>query len=249
MLLIEHYLQPVLHKNARILLKDPNGLIALEKPVGVLVHPNENSYRANSSPSILNAEYNFNQEAYQLKSLSKMQRFWLLNRIDAATSGIVLGSTNSDLAKIVKKKFKERNVSKTYYALVHGSSKNLSGNNKSKKFFSWIDAMENDRSQGVGDSIAETTVRIVSENISTHSLLLELNPVTGFKNQLRYQCALRGFPILGDRQFGDFALNKFGPAKSRLYLHAAKIQFTYTHNNTEWTFSAESPLPKAFTEI
>jgi hypothetical protein len=39
-------------------------------------------------------------------------------------------------------------------------------------------------------------------------MLLELKPKTGYTHQLRYQCALHDFPIVGDKIYGNFKLNR-----------------------------------------
>ncbi len=76
------------------------------------------------------------------------------------------------------------------------------------------------------------TIRFKNETMS----LIELQPLTGRTHQLRVQCAARGFPILGDRTYGDFAWNKRLKAE-RLYLHAEKVSFIFG----KITFEAKYP--------
>ena len=62
--------------------------------------------------------------------------------------------------------------------------------------------------------------------------LLELLPLTGKTHQLRVQCMIRKIPILGDKTYGDFSLNrKFQQATriQRLCLHASQIEFNIEH--------------------
>lgn len=195
---------------------DENGVVAFEKPIGVLSHPNKND---NGRSRLLAGIYNHTSEAYDLKTSEedgKISRMWLLNRIDFQTSGIVLGSTNQIVAKEIKSLFKSRKVSKTYFAVVNGSlhilnNKKLQQSIKNGLFVEWVDTMQTGRQQDagtLGEGIARTKVRVITENLRENSLLLELHPSTGYKHQLRYQCAIRGLPIVGDRLYGDFHLNK-----------------------------------------
>ena len=266
-------------KSVRLLKIDENGIVAFEKPIDVLSHPNKND---NGRARLLKGFYNHSFEAYDFKNYEadgKLLRLWLINRIDFQTSGIVLGSTNYDVAKVIKSLFKSRKVSKTYFAVVNGSSHllcNKKKNIENGKFVEWVDTMQTGRQQeaGLGDGIARTTVRIVKENIRENRLLLELHPATGFKHQLRYQCAIRGLPIVGDRIYGDFHLNKtlsrISPSKhttriendntissqddestsrTRLYLHSSALDVKYNFNNILSHFSVESPIPETFLRI
>jgi tRNA pseudouridine65 synthase len=84
-------------------------------------------------------------------------------------------------------------------------------------------------------------------------LLLEMNPKTGRTHQLRVQCAKRKIPILGDRTYGDFSLNrKFSQSfrDSRLFLHSASIMIKIKNNfgqTIEW--KVESSMPNEFSKL
>lgn len=76
--------------------------------------------------------------------------------------------------------------------------------------------------------------------------LVELTPVTGFTHQLRVQSALRDHPIIGDKTYGDFRLNKeFAKEQgiNRLCLHAWRLSFDLEYKGKKMSIKLESPLP------
>ncbi len=82
--------------------------------------------------------------------------------------------------------------------------------------------------------------------------LIELRPETGRTHQLRVPCARRGFPVLGDRSYGDFTLNRRIFQKRqwrRLFLHALSIDVEFTWNGSPERFRAEAQPPREFREI
>ena len=76
--------------------------------------------------------------------------------------------------------------------------------------------------------IAETLANIVSHQSQPYSqrkdhplpyslMLMDMQPITGFMHQLRFQSARHNFPIVGDRTYGDFSGNKIFRANMSLH--------------------------------
>jgi 23S rRNA-/tRNA-specific pseudouridylate synthase len=225
---------------------DPNGLAALDKPQGVLSHPNT---PRDEKRSLVRAPYDTDEECFQWHDGKGMGRLWLINRLDSATSGLILAATNGDLAREVRAQFKRRQVRKTYHALVFGKARAPQE--------TWRDLLEvrKDRghirtSAGSGRLPAESRMSLVRASTGERSLsLLKLEPQTGRSHQLRVQCAKRNLPIVGDQTYGDFGANrafaKAGGSK-RLFLHSHSISFSYVLRGREYPFSATAPLPPEF---
>ena len=80
--------------------------------------------------------------------------------------------------------------------------------------------------------------------------LLRMEAKTGRTHQLRVQSALHGHPILGDKTYGDFAMNKTfagrDPRFARMFLHCSHTAFRYPWAGGEHKFVAASPLPESF---
>ena len=71
-----------LGSGVQVLASNRHGLVALEKPVGILSHPNR---RGNSDRCLLAAGYNHEKEFYTWKAGNAVHRAWLLNRLDSPT--------------------------------------------------------------------------------------------------------------------------------------------------------------------
>lgn len=230
----------------------PCGVWAFEKANGILSHPNENIVSAKNKLSLLDANYDHKREFFQwMDQNKKRQRLYLVHRLDSPTSGVLLGASSHEVAELIKSEFARRKVIKTYYAivLVKGNFRNgLWKDNLIEKKLDGKLRVE----RGMG-TLAETSVSMVRFKNGPYGLsLLKLQPKTGRTHQLRIQCALRKIPIVGDRTYGDFSLNRKLSKSSRidrLYLHAAKIELSIKTNNGIVCFSADSPLPRSFEKL
>ncbi len=141
----------------------------------------------------------------------------LVHRLDKDTSGILLISRNRQISDVLLDKFKNKQISKTYLALIIGTPSKKSGE---------INLPLLKKYQGRNEKIyvdkngkeAITKYKILSsrDNIS----LIELYPITGRTHQLRVHMKEIGHPILGDYKYGQKGKNDF----KRLALHAFKIE-------------------------
>jgi tRNA pseudouridine65 synthase len=229
-----------------LLAHDRNGLAAFAKPAGVLSHPNE---RADERRSLLAARYAADGEFFEWGEAAAPQLLWLLNRLDAATSGVILAATSAELAAEIRAHFKRKRVTKIYHALVFGLPRQ-----KSER---WRDRLAVTKrggqirtEAGSDHSEAECRMSVVkTKNAGRRLALLQLEPRTGRSHQLRVQCASRGLPIVGDQTYGDFARNrefaKMAGTK-RLFLHSSATSFAYEFGGKRWEFAASAPLPGEF---
>ncbi len=233
-----------------VLRHDPSGLAALAKPAGVLSHPNQNS---ENPRALLTAEYSIDGEHWTWPGEgtdSAPRRLWLLNRLDSATSGVILVAASEELAKAIRLLFRQKHVHKVYQALVFGTP--------SRPHEIWQDRLATERRGGrvrtdrggnIPASSAMTLVRQARQP-KTGLSLIQLEPRTGRSHQLRVQCAERHLPIVGDANYGDFKLNKAyakATGEKRLFLHSLSTDFDYPWADKTHHFAAIAPLPEAFT--
>jgi tRNA pseudouridine65 synthase len=227
-------------------------LIALEKPAGLMTHPNKDVDR---NYSLLRASYDHQRECYrwQPKSGDDPGKLYLINRIDSPTSGLVLAALDSETAEAGRDAFAKGEVEKIYYAILIGVPRPRKG--------TWSDQLlrlpSNSRHEParivvkipgvVGPSGKSATTRYevmeMHPNAGAMLTLIRLNPVTGRTHQLRVQSAARRHPIVGDATYGDFPFNhEFGrrTGHKRLFLHCASVRIPALN------FLAESPLPPEF---
>lgn len=233
----------------RVIKRDPNGLWALDKPAGILSHPNRVADRPRS---LLQLGFDPEDEAFvESAGDEETRRFWLLNRLDSATSGLILIALDADVAAAIRECFKQRRVRKSYQALVFGHVRM-----RSKE---WVDPVavktggNQVRATGAGGLNARTTMKRDRLIPGPPALsLLELIPHTGRTHQLRFQCGKHRLPVVGDQTYGDFRANREFARRTgnkRLFLHSASVQLEYMHNSRRHAFAAQSPLPQDFKSV
>ncbi len=236
-----------LGRDVAVLKHDPNGLAALAKPAGTLSHPN----KADDEPrSLLNASYAVEGEVYRWSDAAgAMRQLWLLNRLDSATSGVILAAASAELATAIRAHFKKKRVHKIYYALVFGTPP--------QPVALWRDLIAVDKRGGkirtdarAGNIPAECQMSVARSRPGAEPrALLKLEPWTGRSHQLRVQCAKRHLPIVGDQTYGDFTRNREFAKQhdtKRLFLHSLETNFDYEWNGRSFEFGAKAALPPEF---
>lgn len=113
-----------LGEGVRVLEHNEDGLVALEKPAGLMVHPNKPEER---KFSMLYAHYHYEKECFHWEVDGVSKRVWLINRIDSPTSGVVLVALDEALAKEIKQQFATHRVNKVYHAIVKRVPSNHTG--------------------------------------------------------------------------------------------------------------------------
>lgn len=234
--------------SVQLLQQDPNGLAALSKPAGVLSHPNEAKDRGRS---LLDAHYDAAEECYIWTTADGVrEQRWLLNRLDSATSGVLLLASDGALAKEIRALFREKHVHKTYQALVFGRPPRPTD--------LWRDLLSVSKAGGqvrtsarAGHIPAESKMTVMqSRGVGEGAFaLIQLEPRTGRSHQLRVQCAKRHLPIVGDQTYGDFRRNREFAKRTgekRLFLHSLATRFEYRWQGRAFQFSARAPLPPEF---
>ena len=190
--------------------------------------------------------YSMNEECFQWKDAQgDVNKIWLLNRLDSATSGVILASADQELTGVMRLHFRQKRVRKIYNALVFGRAHPTTQ--------VWRDRLAVQkqggqiRTSGRGNIPAECKMKVLQQG-SVHALL-QLEPITGRSHQLRVQCAKRHFPIVGDATYGDFARNRsFAKEQGtkRMFLHSLETSFDYEFKGKRNRFKATAPLPAEF---
>lgn len=241
-----------LDRQCQIIEYNKIGIYGIHKASGVLSHPNAKT-KGNGKPhTLLQAKYYADEEYYEwIDHGGHQQKLYLCHRLDSPTSGVIIGASNSELASLIKLEFANRKIEKTYLAITECNPKIKEG--------IWTDFLVEEKingklrvSRGKG-SKCQTKVRFLQRKKGVSSLqLVELKPLTGRTHQLRVQCMLRKMPIVGDKTYGNFALNRRVKKDSkleRLCLHASEISFSINYKNNRVVFYSESPLPRILGKI
>lgn len=151
------------------------------------------------------------------------------HRLDRPVSGAIVVVKNVRAAKRIAEQFRNRTVSKVYWAVVEGSVKNPSGTWKD-----WMRKVPGEaRSEIAGPDLEGSKEAILDYRVLQFNdsySLIEIQLQTGRTHQIRLQCSSRGLPIVGDSMYGSTTL--FGPETSDLRkrwiaLHAKQLSFEH----------------------
>lgn len=158
-----------------------------------------------------------------LSGYNPATRFYVVHRLDMATSGLLVVAKSMDVCKALQAQFAERKVSKMYVALLDGLPARSEGEINLPLSPDYINrpCQKVDFEQG---KEAVTHYKVVTEKMYKGRMcaVVELYPVTGRTHQLRVHCAHAlglNRPIVGDELYGTQA--------DRLMLHAARILFRH----------------------
>ena len=233
-----------LGRHVRVLAVHPAGLIALEKPVNTLSHPNK---REDKQRSLIQAHYDARQERYYDLNDSD-DELYLCHRLDSGTSGVILLAQNLEIAKTVRGLFSTHRMEKQYLAIVRG---------RPPAQDSWTDLLPPSAmpygSQSGRPVQMRCRIQFMKQDANRLGLsLIRLMPATGRTHQLRIQSSKRNFPILGDRTYGDFRLNRSlarAIGIDRLYLHSHALALDFMDEGKLEKFRVESALPDSFKKV
>ncbi|MDP2036020.1 MAG: RluA family pseudouridine synthase [Ignavibacteria bacterium] len=163
-------------------------------------------------------------------------KVFVVHRLDKEVSGVIIYAKNAATHKLLNKQFAERTVKKSYVALVHGKMMKDEGSiNKPIREFG-SGRMGIDEAKG---KPSKTVYKVIKKYPSY--TLIELNPTTGRRHQLRVHLYYIGNSMVGDVRYGEKAVQEKYP---RLMLHAKELVVTI--NDSEKTFSAD--IPQSFSK-
>ncbi len=225
---------PILYQDAR--------LVVVDKPSGLLVH---------RSP-IDRHETRF---ALQILRDQLGQRVYPLHRIDKGTSGALAFALDPDTAREYAAAFAQRGVEKTYVALVRGWPPAQGQVERA------LSAVEDERSQPQSAApraalthytrlaTFELPVRVDRYPTSRYALL-QLQPHTGRRHQLRRHMAGESHPIVGDSTYGKGRHNRLFRehfSVQRLLLACTRLEFAATAHSAALVIPA--PLAPEFAAL
>ncbi|MBM3970485.1 MAG: RNA pseudouridine synthase [Planctomycetes bacterium] len=160
------------------------------------------------------------------------------HRLDRGVSGVIVFTRNSKAAARMAEQFEQRDVRKIYWAVVEGIPDPPAGD-----LTDWILKLPEQSRAEVVSAVTPGArgCRLSYRVLVTHdnSSLVEIEPHTGRMHQIRVQFASRGWPVLGDTQYGSTRL-PFAEVQ-RIALHAHSLTFQHPVRYDPLTVTA--PLP------
>jgi 23S rRNA pseudouridine1911/1915/1917 synthase len=217
-------------------LYEDRDVLVIDKPAGMVVHPAAGHWHGTLVNAVL-------FHAPDLEGVGGAHRPGIVHRLDKDTSGVILVAKNDAAHRKLQGQFKNREVEKTYLALVYGGLDPAKGeinaaigrDPRDRKRMGVVAA-----SQG---RPATTRYQVVSvHRIPTSAerlTLLACRPLTGRTHQIRVHLAHIHHPIVGDEVYGP--RRKLPFACPRQFLHAERLRFRLPSTGETVEFTA--PLP------
>ena len=199
-------------------------LMVINKPAGILSHATHHSSDEEFTVAdFIRQHGNFTTDNY---------RDGIVHRLDRTTSGVMILAKNQPTADFLKQQFKNRQIHKTYYAVVTGQPKH----HQAKIDLPLKRSLKNAGKFMVDASgkSAITVYQIIKSIGQQH--LVKLQPQTGRTHQLRVHMSYLKLPILGDYLYS-------GEKYPRLMLHAETIEFQAPDGQF---LTITAPLPSEF---
>lgn len=146
---------------------------------------------------------------------------WIVHRLDKATDGVMLIAHNKKSAQRLAHRFENRKIGKIYQAWVKGV----------------FGEPERTFDQAVDGKPALSFARQLVYDADNQCSLLEVKIATGRKHQIRIHLSEAGFPIIGDRLYGEAQTDD-----PDLQLSAVEITFLSPQGNIEQRFELPENL-------
>lgn len=217
-------------KNLQVIYED-NHLLAVNKPAGMLVQGDETNDKplVDFAKDYIKARYGKPGDVF----------LGVVHRIDRPVSGAVIFARTSKALERMNKIFADREVDKTYWALVKDRPDPLSA--------TLVHYLDKDREKNITKALdapsrrhpdakrSELTYDLISSIGNYH--LLEVHPKTGRSHQIRAQLSRIGLPIKGDLKYGFPTPNKDGS----IHLHCRSMKFIHPVTKETIEIMADPP--------
>jgi RluA family pseudouridine synthase len=200
------------------------GWIALEKPAGQSVHNNPGSDLCSLLKTF------FSSHPAESKALLFDLDFGVhpVHRLDKDTSGVILLACQREAFHFLARQFSDRKIAKRYLAVLHG---HLSPQRQDEWLrWNWpLSKKAGGRQSPAGPpplQACRTRYRVMSH--TPHYTVIECDPSTGRKHQIRRHAKMAGHAIVGDRRYGTLRAVRHLASQHgflRLALHAKSLDF------------------------
>ncbi len=228
------------------ILHEDKYLAIVNKPAGMMVHAGSGSTDdARNRGTLVNALlFHF----AKLSDVGGDLRPGIVHRLDKQTSGIILIAKDDSTHRKLGEMFSQRQVSKTYIALVQGKvAKDVTISLPIGRDLVRRIRMTTRRSAGSeGVRTAVSHVQVLEHIASPFGpfTLVQVRIETGRTHQIRVHMQSLGHPVVGDTLYGaPHIVPGLAPELNldRNFLHAAHLSFT--HPQTGKPMDIDAPLP------
>ncbi|TGM47125.1 RluA family pseudouridine synthase [Leptospira biflexa] len=211
-----------LPKGLSIIYEDRD-LLVVDKPAGLLTIATESEKSKTAYASLMD---------YVKKGSERSKnRIFIVHRLDRDTSGILVFAKTEIAKQTLQDNWDQ--TKKNYIAVTHGQWKEKQGTIKS-----YLTESKAHRVYSVDDpkegKYSETKYKVLKE--SNLYSLLEIDLITGRKNQIRVHFAENKHPIVGDTKYGSET-----KSYPRMALHSFSIDLIHPFQKKLLSFNAKIP--------
>ena len=209
---------------------DDDDIVVVDKPPFLAAHPSL-GWEGHTVVGALAGS------GYRISTSGPPERQGIVHRLDVGTSGLMIVAKSEIAYSVMKRKFKDREIHKTYHAVVQGHPDPSEGT---------IDAPIG-RHPGSSWKFAVTAD---GRHSVTHYATLEAFPgaslvevelETGRTHQIRVHMSAHRHPLVGDELYGADPTLTAKLGLTRQWLHAIRLGFE--HPTTGRRMELEAPYP------
>ena len=213
-------------------------LIVINKQAGLIVHAGTGVRNG----TLVNALMFHFQNLSQLGGKS---RAGIVHRLDKNTSGLIVVAKDEITHENLSQQFHDRQVYKSYVALIHGSIRRESGKIEEKIGRDKWNRMKMAINNKGRHALSLWNVRQRFEKFT----LLDVEIKTGRTHQIRVHLAFLNHPVVGDETYNEGRDNTIADVKirhainnlNRFFLHAEKLSFIHPKTQEKMNFVAALP--------
>ena len=227
------------------IIHEDESLAVINKPAGMVVHPGAGVLNGTLANAIA---HHFK---FQIPDSKFENRVGIVHRLDKDTSGLIVVAKTEEIHEQLSEQFRERQVFKSYVALVHGEIAQNSGtidqpiarekHNRTKMAI---------RSHG-RNAISLWKTRKRFEKFT----LLNIEIKTGRTHQIRVHLTSINHPVVGDETYNggrdktvkDLTVRQAIADLNRFFLHAERLNFTHPKTSEKLEFYV--PMPKELKDL
>ena len=219
---------------------EDDALAVINKPAGMVVHPGAGVLNGTLANAIA---HHFK---FQMQDSKYENRVGIVHRLDKDTSGLIVVAKTEAIHEQLSEQFREREVFKSYVALVHGA----------------IEGKEGTIDQPIArEKHNRTKMAIRKHGRSALSLwkvrkrfekftLLNVEIKTGRTHQIRVHLMSINHPVVGDETYNagrdktvkDINVRQAISELNRFFLHAERLSFTHPQTSERLEFYV--PIPE-----
>jgi 23S rRNA pseudouridine1911/1915/1917 synthase len=217
---------------------EDDDLIVVNKPAGLVVHPAAGVPHGTLANALA---FHF----AQLSTTGGVTRPGIVHRLDRGTSGLLVVAKTETAHEHLANQFREREVFKSYRALVHGQVEHRQGQ------------LDQPIARDPRNRVRMAVVRGGRPALSLYRIreafprftLLDVELKTGRTHQIRVHLMWLKNPVVGDEVYGggrdntivDATVKRAVARLDRQFLHAAELGFRHPRSGAPLRFKAELP--------